>query len=60
MMTKVRGLLLKMAAPFRSEKGQGLAEYGLILALVSVALVAGLTALALGIAGVFDDVIAAF
>ena len=56
MLTKVRELLLKV----KREDGQGLTEYGLIIALVSVALVASLTLLALGIAGVFGKVIAAF
>lgn len=60
MLSKVHGLLLRVATRFRDEKGQGLAEYGLILALVAVALIGALTALALGISGVFDDIVAAF
>lgn len=42
----------------RDERGQGLVEYALIIALVSVALIAGLTALKGGIKGSFDNVIA--
>ncbi len=43
---------------FRSndEEGQGLAEYGLILALVSVVAVAALTGLAGGITGTLSTV----
>ena len=44
----------------RSEKGQGLVEYALIIALVSVLLVGSLTLLEGGIEGVFNDIIAAF
>ena len=39
------------------EEGQGLVEYALILALVSVLVVASLTSLREGIEGVFTDVI---
>ena len=38
------------------EEGQTLVEYALIIALVSIALVAGLTALAGGIGGAFTTV----
>ncbi len=40
----------------RDETGQGLAEYGLILALVSVAVIATLTALGDNIRGVLEDI----
>jgi pilus assembly protein Flp/PilA len=40
----------------RDETGQGLAEYGLILALVSVAVIATLTALGDNIRNVLDDI----
>ena len=43
----------------KREEGQGLAEYGLILALVSIAAVLALGALALAISGVLNDVAAA-
>lgn len=44
----------------RDEEGQTLVEYALIIALVSVALTGALTALAGGIEGVFDQILAAF
>ncbi len=44
----------------KDQKGQGLVEYALIIALVSILLVAALTALKDGIAGVFSDIVAAF
>ncbi len=40
----------------RDEEGQALTEYGLILALVAIALIAGLGALAAALTGVFDRV----
>lgn len=43
-----------------NEEGQTLVEYALIIALVSIALVASLGALQGGIDGVFTDIIAAF
>ena len=48
--------------PVMDEKGQGLVEYALIIALVSVALVAALQLLAglTGIAGVFTAIETAF
>ncbi len=42
------------------EEGQGLAEYGLILALVAIAAIAALTALGTGIGGVLNAIVAAF
>ena len=60
MLTEINELLLKAVGRCQREDGQGLTEYGLIIALVSVALVGALTLLALGISGVFGDVIAAF
>ncbi len=38
-------------------EGQGLVEYALIIALVSIALVAALTALAGGVRGVFTTIV---
>lgn len=60
MFSKINEMALRLVARFRSEEGQALSEYGLILALVAVALVGALGLLAAGISGVFDDIIAAF
>ncbi len=40
----------------REEDGQGLVEYGLILALVSVVVIAALTALGGGLSGIFEHI----
>ena len=40
------------------ERGQGMVEYGLILALVSVVAVAALDAIGLGVDGTFDSIVA--
>lgn len=42
------------------EEGQGMAEYGLILALVAVLLIAAFTGLKDGIDGVLDQIVNAF
>lgn len=41
---------------FSEEKGQGLAEYGLILALVALAVVTALTTLGGGLNGIFGRI----
>lgn len=41
---------------WRDEAGQGLAEYGLILALIAVVVIAALTALGGGISGILDSI----
>jgi pilus assembly protein Flp/PilA len=46
-------------ARFRSEEGQALAEYGLILALIAVVCILALTAIGLAISGTLGDVAAA-
>jgi Flp pilus assembly pilin Flp len=43
-----------------SEEGQDLVEYALIIALVSIALVAALGVLTGGISGVFQDIVDEF
>ena len=43
---------------FISETGQGMVEYGLILALVALAVIAGLTAFGQGVLGLYDNSIA--
>jgi pilus assembly protein Flp/PilA len=45
------------AATARDEEGQGLVEYALILALVSIASILVMTALGTSVGGVFQDVI---
>lgn len=40
----------------KNEEGQGMVEYGLILALVAVVVIIALTALGNGINGIFGDV----
>jgi len=51
MLSKINEFVLGLVARFRSEAGQGLAEYGLILALIAVVCVAALAALGLAVAG---------
>ncbi|MGB9802896.1 MAG: Flp family type IVb pilin [Desulfofundulus sp.] len=45
-----------LALLVKEESGQGMAEYGLILALVAIAVIGTLTALAGGINGIFTKV----
>ncbi len=59
MFSKINEVLLSLVARFEQEEGQGLAEYGLILALVSIAAITALGVLAVAITGVFGDVTAA-
>lgn len=53
-------LVAYLSAYFQDEEGQGMAEYGLILALVAVAVIIALTALGTGISGIFDEIVAEF
>jgi len=48
--------MMKMLQVLRNQKGQGMAEYGLILALVAVAVVGAFTAMAGGLEGLLTDV----
>jgi pilus assembly protein Flp/PilA len=59
-MTKINNWMIKKIAARKSqdEEGQGLAEYGLILALVAVLCVAALQALQGGISGTLASVTA--
>jgi pilus assembly protein Flp/PilA len=57
MLTK---FFVQMQNKMQDEEGQGLVEYALIIALVSVLLVVALTSLKDGIAGVFSDIVAEF
>lgn len=45
--------------PVMDEKGQGLVEYALIIALIAIVLVASLQAVEGGIAGVFSKIVTA-
>ena len=49
----------RLLTRFESEKGQALAEYGLILALIAVICIALLTVVGLAISGTLGDVAAA-
>jgi Flp pilus assembly pilin Flp len=53
-------LIARLTSWTEREEGQTLVEYALIIALVSIALVASLQLLAGGIQGVFTDIIAQF
>ena len=50
MLSNISAALLRLYARFEQEKGQALAEYGLILALIAVVAIAALTALGIIIA----------
>ncbi len=56
MFSKINEMLLSLMGRFEREEGQGLAEYGLILGLVSVAAIAALGIIALAVTGVLGDV----
>jgi pilus assembly protein Flp/PilA len=55
-MSKIKNWAVAKAVAFktRDEEGQGLAEYGLILALIAVACIVALEALGTGISGTLD------
>ena len=56
MLSNISMALARFVARFEGEKGQALAEYGLIIALVAVALIIALGALAVSISGTFGDI----
>jgi len=56
MLSKINEFVLRVVARFRSEAGQALAEYGLILALIAVVCILALTALGLAVAGQLDAI----
>ena len=58
MLTKINEFVLRLVARVRSEEGQALAEYGLVIGLVAVVCIAVLTALGLAIFGVLADITA--
>ena len=51
MLTNVNQVVTAASARLRSETGQAMAEYGLVLALIAVVCIAALTAIGLGISG---------
>ena len=56
MFSTINEALRKLYARVQDEAGQALAEYGLIIALVAVVLIAGLVLLAGGLTDVFTEV----
>ena len=58
MLSRISEFVTGLVARFRSEAGQALAEYGLILALIAVVCIFALTALGLGVAGQLDAIAA--
>ncbi|MGQ9572420.1 MAG: Flp family type IVb pilin [Dehalococcoidia bacterium] len=58
MVKKISGFFTGLVARLRSEAGQALAEYGLILALIAVVCILGLTALGLAVSGQLDAITA--
>ncbi len=59
MLSNINMVLARFLARFEGEKGQALAEYGLIIALVAAFLIGALGLLALAISGTFDAIIGA-
>jgi pilus assembly protein Flp/PilA len=60
MLRQMREWVVGVVARFRSEAGQALAEYGLIVALVALVCILALTALGLAVSGHVDAFAAAF
>jgi pilus assembly protein Flp/PilA len=58
MLSRISEFVIGLAARFRSEAGQALAEYGLILALIAVVCILALTALGLAVSGQLDAIAA--
>lgn len=58
MLSRISEFVTGLVVRFRSEAGQALAEYGLILALIAVVCILALTALGLGVAGQLDAIAA--
>ncbi len=56
MLSNISAALLRFVARLEREKGQALAEYGLILALIAIAAIISLGVLGLVIAGQLDDI----
>ncbi|OFW64775.1 MAG: hypothetical protein A2Y74_04845 [Actinobacteria bacterium RBG_13_63_9] len=56
MLSTISAALLRLYGCFEREKGQALAEYGLLLALIAVACIIALTALGLAVAGTLGSI----
>ena len=56
MLNRISEFVIGLVARFRSEAGQALAEYGLILALIAVVCILALTALGLAVSGQLDAI----
>jgi len=56
MLSNISAGLLRLYAWFEREKGQALAEYGLILALIAVVCIVTLVALGLAVSGQFKSI----
>ena len=56
MLSNINAAMLRFVARWEVEEGQALAEYGLILAFVSMVSIIALGLLAVSIVGLFDDV----
>jgi pilus assembly protein Flp/PilA len=52
----MKKLVYKFLNPIRNEEGQGMVEYGLIIALIAVIVIAALLVLGPKVAGIFTDV----
>jgi pilus assembly protein Flp/PilA len=59
MLSKINEFVLRVVARFRSEAGQALAEYGLILALIAVVCLVALGVLGVAVSGNLDAIAAA-
>jgi len=49
-------MMVKVMSVLRSEKGQGMVEYGLIIGLIAVILIGAITALSGGLSGIFGKI----
>jgi pilus assembly protein Flp/PilA len=56
MLSKISESVLGLLVRFRSEAGQALTEYGLILALIGVVAIVAVTAIGLAVSDTLDEV----